>query len=310
MKSCKNYQKWLTLYALDELNEDERQQLEKHIESCPICAVDLQEDKILFDKFSKTRFAEPRDDLLAQCRTELRYRLVAEWRKGQSSMRQPLFESLNSFVRPRLAFAGVVFALFFGIVIGHYAIPTSPVPESEEITSKTENERILNIRNLRIDPATNEIEVELSTVKDIFVCGNLDDMWIRKALVFSLQDQNAPGMRIRAVNALSTASVRGNDIEAALIYVIENDQNSGVRLKAAKVLKNMPINEQIKNAFIRILLWDTNPAVRIEAVDALSRIEEESVKPAMQKAARRDENEYVRLKASNTLERLEKKPGE
>ena len=310
MKLCKKYKKLLALYVLDELSDTERKELEDHIESCPICPADLEEEKVLITKLAQTRRPEPNDDLLTQCRTELRYRLRAERRKRETAWWQRTAEALNPFTSLRLALAGPVVMLFIGIVIGHFLYPIRPTPPNAEIASGTEVERIMHVRSLRFDPVTNQVEVEFSTVKDVFLRGDMDDELIRKALVYSLQNQDTPGMRIRAVNALSATPVRGDEIEAALIYALENDENSGVRLKAAKVLRNMPLNELIKKAFIRILLSDTNSAVRIEAVDALSRVKGESVKPIMQRASRRDENEYVRLKASRSLERLEQNPKE
>ena len=308
MKSCKKYRKWLALYALDELNDDERQELEAHLKSCPVCAADLKEEKSLMARVAQSRLPEPSDDLLTQCRTELRFRLRVERRKHQTAWWQRAAEALNPFTSLRLALAGPVVMLFIGILIGHYFYPPQPTTPSEEIASTTNEERIINVRNLRLNPVTKQVEVEFTTVKDVFLCGDMDNELIRKALIYSLQNQHTPGMRIRAVKALRATPVRGDDLMAALIYALENDENSGVRLKAAKVLKSMPLNEYIKRAFIRILLRDTNPAVRIEAVDALSQIKEESVKPVMQRAARRDENEYVRLKASRALERLVEHP--
>ena len=66
------------------------------------------------------------------------------------------------------------------------------------------------------------------------------------------------------------------------------------------------MNEKIKRAFIRTLLKDTNSAIRIEALNALSGIEDEAdVRPIFRGASQDDDNEFVRWQASMALERLQ-----
>ena len=115
-----------------------------------------------------------------------------------------------------------------------------------------------------------------------------------------------PGLRLDAVKAAGAKSISDEELEDALIYAMKNDEIDGVRLKAAKVLTNLPINEKIKRAFIRVLIRDANSAIRIEALNALSGIKGEAdVRPIFRNASQDDGNEFIRLQASKALERLE-----
>jgi HEAT repeat protein len=82
---------------------------------------------------------------------------------------------------------------------------------------------------------------------------------------------------------------------------LENDPNAGVRLKVAQVLKQLPLNGLIKNSLIHALLRDENPAVRIEAIEALNRgsLTEEELAPFH--AAEEDSNAYIRLQVKRLL---------
>jgi hypothetical protein len=74
-----------------------------------------------------------------------------------------------------------------------------------------------------------------------------------------------------------------------------------VRLKVAQVLKQLPLNGLIKNSLIGALLRDENPAVRIQAIEALNRggLTEEEL--ATFHAAAEDSNAYIRLQAKRLL---------
>ncbi len=96
------------------------------------------------------------------------------------------------------------------------------------------------------------------------------------------------------------------ELEAALIYAMENDSVAGVRLKAAKVLQTLAMTATIKQAFMKILVRDPNSAIRIEALNALALLQGEmDLRPVLKEASDSDINEFVRMKAARALEKTE-----
>ena len=76
------------------------------------------------------------------------------------------------------------------------------------------------------------------------------------------------------------------------MYTLENDKNPGIRLKAIKLLKRLPMNESVKNILIQTLFHDSNTGVQVEAADALHDLEDPDVIPLLEKNAQ--ENEYTK----------------
>jgi HEAT repeat protein len=150
------------------------------------------------------------------------------------------------------------------------------------------------------------VQVQYSIVNDVQVRGKVENPLIRQALSYALYAEDQPSLRLRAVKAIgetyvSTSSVQDDEITEALAHALENDPNAGVRLKAAQVLKQLPLNNLVKNTLIRVLMRDENSAVRIQAIEALGQGNLTQDEQAVFHTAASDTNEYVRLQAKRLL---------
>lgn len=103
------------------------------------------------------------------------------------------------------------------------------------------------------------------------------------------------------------------EIANALAKVLRDDTHEGVRIRAVETLTTLPpsVATQTRDALIEALKSDPNPAVRLKAVEALIEIARsgEVLDTAMvdtlrQKAAQDDENLYVRVKAAEALSQI------
>ena len=215
-----------------------------------------------------------------------------------------VFESL---MKPLSQLATAAAILILGILIGRFGLTINDDSLITEPSSQDFfNPAVSDIDFIQYDPNSGNIAVQYKIVQAVSLQGKIDDPAIRKILVHTIRAEEHPGKRLKAVKAVAGKRFSDRELEDALIFAMENDSISGVRLKAAQVLGGFPINQSIKNAFIRVLLHDANSAIRIEAFGVLEElVEDGDITPILQSASRYDENEYIRLKASKKLERRE-----
>ncbi len=313
MKTREHLEKLIPLYFYDELADAEKKELEVHLEYCEKCRNQFEETKALHQILDKKINLEPSEKLIMQSRLQLRNRLREEQRVA---MKETWWEKFLDYVNtssPGFQLAGATAILVIGFLLGqfiHAEKAQNPLllPEMTAQLGSDEMSQPLinNIDLVAFDPKTDMVTVRYKSVSDVLLEGKIDDAPIRKLLVHAIRSEEHPGRRLTAVKAFGGRAFSDDEVEEALIYAVKNDAVDGVRLKAAKVLKTLPINQRIKTVFIRVLLKDNNPAVRIEAVEALSKVkEEEDVLPIFQGVSKGDENEFIRLKTSKELERRE-----
>ncbi len=308
MRRHEDLEKLIPLYFYGELSEDERLHLQRHLESCESCERRFGEVQALHTALNKKTAFEPAEELLTGLRLQLRERLRRE--------RSAWWPKFSISILPRrvgVPLAGAVACLLLGVFLGRWVWPDPASPPSSRLEvlksdpSYTSSRPLIsNIDLIEYDPQTGMVTVRYKSVSDVVLQGKAEDEPIRQVLAHAIRSEIHPGRRLTAVKAFDAAVLADAEIEEALIYALEKDTVEGVRLRAAKVLKALPLTGNIKKAFIRVLLKDPNPAVRMAAVEALSPAQGEvDVLPVLQDAARDDENEFIRLKTAHALQRLE-----
>jgi len=310
MSVKKHLEKLIPLYLYGELSEDEKREFEVHLDYCEQCRGLLEQTRELHAKLDQKVTLTPSEETLQNSRLRLRERLQEEQRKATAheSWWQKIMERLTESNRVYQV-AGAVAFLFIGIFLGQYVVPqphTTLLQSASDVPLREAASFISNVDMIQYNPNTGEVTVRYKIVNDVALQGGIDNPEIRRVLVHAIRGENHPGQRLTAVKASSVGQIADAELEDALIYAMENDEVDGVRLRAAKVLKSLPISQDIKRAFIRVLLKEPNSAIRIEALDALDKVvEQDDVFPILRDASRDDENEFVRLKAAKALERIE-----
>lgn len=296
--------KIITLYLYNELDAAEKRELETHLQFNEDSRTRLEELRAFHQLMDRKPVVEPTAALLEKSRLALRDRLREEQRK--SSQRPWFGQLLDAVVAGRvLAPAGGAIAiLLLGILIGRLSFPVVSKSAVEGSTSPTTSDTVIsNIEKVEYEPNTGQVTVHYQTMQEVALRGNIQDAAIRNVLTHAIRDEQNPGRRLAAVKAMQKQTFSDTKLENALIYAMENDSVAGIRLLAAKALRQLPINDNIEISFIKILLKDPNPALRIAAVEALSKSQQEDVMSVFQNAARGDANDFVRLTASKALEK-------
>jgi hypothetical protein len=292
------------LLVYGELPDDERFEMERHVERCAGCAAEVGAVRHFQESMSAAPSLEPSPNLLASSRMRLQEALEnAEHRP--SWQRFFTFDLASWMYQLRMAPAVTAVLLIVGFAGG--ALTTwkmKPATRTTvEVPNQTSQATIAGIRSINPDPADqNKVQINYDMVTRQQKEGSLSDPDIQKLLLFAAHSNVNPGVRNDAADALARQS-SDEQVRGALVYALRYDTNTGVRLKAIDALR--PYVKQdvhVRDAVVEAVLNDASPGVRTEAILALDPVKaDSSVRRVLQDLAERDHNEYIRRKAQDML---------
>lgn len=304
----------------EDINENIIKEIKEHIKSCSECKKEFEFQQNLDLFFNKDKKFEPSEKLLNEARLELRG--VLKTATAQVSTIQNFKDKLDKLIKPSYQLAlGGVFFLLIGFLIGYDVFHNNEIPVNNSNKNNTtefqnaslleqSNVRINNIRFISKNPNTGELEFTFDATKPIHIKGNINDPKIQSILTYSMVNEPNPGVRLNSINAISKdrPSKLDNDVKTALISVVRNDENPGVRRAALLELNKFPYDNKIKNALLYVLKKDKSSAMRIEAINGLVEAQKkgysfgpEELSVFKEKMAA-DENNYVRHYAKTFVE--------
>jgi HEAT repeat protein len=124
-----------------------------------------------------------------------------------------------------------------------------------------------------------------------------------------LNEQN-PGVRLQSINAMTLQKVPDREVKSTLITALKTDENAGVRKEALLALKNFSMDDDIKQAFLFVLTHDSNPGLRIAAINYLDSARvvgkgyDQDVLSVLREKMQSDDNNYIRLRAKAAIEEI------
>ena len=302
----------LLLYDSGELASGEKERLEKALSESPALRAELETLRAFLRDLRQSPSFDPSAELMSGVRHDLRVQLRRE------RLRPTWGERLEAWafdVRPAWQLAAAAALVVIGMFLDRMMFSAPRGMNAAELLQQfaaaqpvaAENGSVsplmAGVEYIRIDPQTDQVELHFNLVNDIQLRGSADDPTIRRVLAFALTQNDRPNVRLKAVKALAEKPVADDDVISALVNVMQNDDNEGIRLKAAQVLRNAPLNDKIKSALSWVLLRDRNAAVRMEALEALGNASLNENEMAALHAASADSNDYVRLQAKRLIER-------
>jgi HEAT repeats len=172
------------------------------------------------------------------------------------------------------------------------------------------NAWISNVRFINKNPQTGEVEFTFEATKLVHVSGNINDKKIQNLLLYAMLNEPNPGVRLNTLNAINKDQTQStnDELEQAIIKVAETDNNPGVRRAAVKSLNNFAFDNDIKNALLFVLQHDTNSSLRIDAINSLVSAKnkgfnfDRSDRNVLKNKSENDQNSYVRVAAQTVLE--------
>jgi hypothetical protein len=318
----KQYREWLALLPYNDLKKDQAQMLEEHLQGCESCRVELKELRQMHSFLEKNPTDLKLDSLLHEARTQLRSALREErgrrtfWQEWTASLAE-WWNELKRSPQYSAALAGV-FMFAIGILAGSFFLtqsitekvvvntdkngPTTPTTVTFPQPSST-NSEIANVRFIDSDATDGEVEIAFDAIKPMNLKGNIDDPAIQRVLTYAVLKENNPGVRLRAVNAIGSQQQEKKTpdplLKNALISALKFDKNAGVRKEALDILQKYPMDDEMKAAFLEVLIRDENPGMRVAAMKYLEA--QDSVDPevlnVLKGTAQNDQNAFVRTRA-------------
>lgn len=306
----------LTLYH--ELDDDQRDVLDKHLKSCTECSSEMAELTNLDTLLQKGRRIEVTDQLLDEARRELRVALRLE-KSGRFQFAEWL-DRFNIMPAPglRLALGGVA-ALVVGLSLGYLVFSPGMsydgigvIPAVGRAGLERNEPRVSGFRFVQPPQEGGGVEIAFDFVTPVQMKGNISDNAIQRVLAQALLNEENPGARIRTVSALAnevgSSKKPDEEIKKALLEALKSDGNAGVRKEALKALQKLPVDKVIKDALLYLLSHESNPGIRVEAINYLDRYVlgdspyDQDVLKVLKERMQTDNNNYVRITAKNVYE--------
>ncbi len=322
-RSHAKWEEWLELSQYGELSDADQRQLDVHLESCQRCRTfrnELDQFRMVMEQAAPARPAETdlldaRANLWSKMTPGLReHRSTAGWVSRFVDGLQGLTTSVLPQYRTVL---GGALLLFIGLAGGYYLAfqddrtPGFALPGMDR-TDLLSNEdvAISNVRFVDSDVPDGTLGIRFEAVRPVQIMGPVDDPDIQRVLTFAVLNEQNPGVRLRAVNAVSASAGLQSDheIRDALVTALKTDSNAGVRGEAFNALSRYPFDEAIRDAMIHTLVFDENPALRINAINRLQEQVpasfDENLESILRSRMVLDENAYIRTKARTVLSNL------
>ena len=322
-RSHTQWEEWLELSRYGELSDADQRRLDVHLESCDRCRAfrdRLDEFRHVMEEAAPSRpgaadLEAARSDLWSNVTLgRAEHRTLKEWMdrflNGLQSITFTAFPSYRSVL-------GGALMLFIGLVAGYYLTfqgGRSPgfLMAGMDQTDLLANDdvAISNVRFVDSDLSDGMLEIGFEAVRPVQIRGPVDDPGIQRVLTFTVLNEQNPGVRLRAVNAVSASDDLHSEreIKDALVTALKTDSNAGVRGEAFNALNRYPLDDDIRDAMIHTLVFDDNPALRINAINRLQEqvpaAYDENLERVLRASMISDENAYIRTKARTVLSNL------
>ncbi|OSY88659.1 hypothetical protein WH52_02995 [Tenacibaculum holothuriorum] len=133
-----------------------------------------------------------------------------------------------------------------------------------------------------------QIAASIAIVISAFLIGQKsnngsNEITIKEQQVLALLQNQSASKRIMAVSQAEEFNKNNTQIIDALIQKLFNDKNVNVRLAAAEALAKFSSLEKVKEALIKSLETEKVPAMQIELIQILAKIQEKRALEPMQK---------------------------
>lgn len=290
MTECNWARERLAMLLYGELSFDDEEKVESHLDQCGECRAALQREKAMHDAVDAIEI-EPSPSLLRTCRENLRAHLM----EAAPPRRAPWWDRIlpeRGFLRPVGALTLVAVGFF-----GARVVPYMNLNGSFNAASLAGDERVRYV-----EPAADgRVQVIVDETRQRVISGGLDDAPIRGLLLTAAKDPMDPGLRAEALGILSSRA-QAADVRGVLIYAVR-DRNAGVREKAISGLTPYVSDPEVRSALTYVLLSDSNPGLRTEAINLLTRgnVDRETVGALQELMARGEQLGYVRERCLRVL---------
>lgn len=299
----------VVLYIYDELADDAKFEFEQHTRHCLGCRRELDTAFEFKNGMASLPMKEVSPSFLAANRMKLQESLE-QAEQSRNIFSSLIFDAAGWFHQIKLAPALTAALLILGFAGGvgttykmmdrSKALPVAQQQQPQPTTPLAEA-NIADIQSITQQANSNEVSIKFNTLQPQTLNGSLNDPQVRQLLLLAARNRNS-GVAIDSIDML-TRSPEDNAVREVLVYSLRYDTNPGVRLKALEALKGYVRNDvQVRDAVVEALMHDNNPGVRQQAISLLDAVKaDSSVRAALTVLAERDQNKFIREESKRYL---------
>lgn len=227
------------------------------------------------------------------------------------------------FTGARVAFSGAA-AVALGLLIGYAVfgggtsgtVPATQVAEPAAGPWNADHTlgppTITNVRFVDVDPTQGEIELAYDLVRPAHLRADVEDARMKRMLTYAMVNEKNPGVRLKAIRTIDAYSkdTPDEDVKLALIDAAKSDPNDGVRKQALLALEALPFDEEVKQTYLFVLANDSNPGMRVTAINLLANARMEGhymgpdVVETLKNQMNSEESNYIRARTGAFIQEV------
>jgi hypothetical protein len=298
---CEEARETFLLFLYGELSFEEEERLELHIDECLGCREALAREKAMLKSFDRAELL-PSQELLDDCRVELRHRLAhVEVERGNfwDKLRQGFtihFHFAPGWMQP----VGALAMLVLGFLAARMTPGSFPTPwRAAGIVAEPVASRVRYVE----PTSQGKVQIVIDETRQRVLSGSLEDQSIQRLLLTAAKDPADAGLRVESVDLLKSRP-QSAEVRRALLYAVQHDSNAGVRLKALDGLKESASDPETRQTLTQVLLKDDNPGVRTQVIDLLIQHRSNAMVGVLQELMMKEDNGYIRMRCQKALREM------
>jgi hypothetical protein len=269
---CKGYREQFPLLLTDDLDQDQRNEIESHLAGCAECRQEFETSKKLWEMMGELPQPEPSQAMRSNFDA-----LLSNYKEELISRRNPVTEWINAITeywalkaRPRMAFSVmlVVAGLAFGYLLHR--------PGAATISY-----------NRQIDSLSSQVSE------------------MKQLMMLSLLQDPSASQRIRAVSYTEDLSNVNFKVIDALFTTLNGDPNVNVRLATLEALVKLSGEPTVREGLVRSINLQESPIMQSAIADVMVKLQEKSSVHSLQKLLdRKDLNKMVKINIEKSIQKL------
>jgi hypothetical protein len=265
---CEEVEAIIIDYLDNRLDDDQRAELEKHLETCERCLDELRDSQKILQLIYEDEMVKPEDSL----RINFYHMLHNEIKKSERTNSIPVQVlskpwHTQSFYKIAAGFALLICGTFLGITI---------------------HSGLLN------SYSANEIKQLHSEVTGL-----------RKAAMFTMLKGESSSDRIQAVNYADDLEKPDENVIEVLVKTLNHDKNVNVRMAAAYALAKFADQRSVCDSLVKSLSLQDDPILQVTLINILVEKKEKSaLKPIQQIITNKNTLKEVKQVAESGLQSL------
>ena len=269
----------MLLYCSDELSGQPKTELEDHLNTCSFCQERLYEMQQMVEHFQVIQSRQVSNAVIRPAH----HRVMEEIGHSQTSMAKFPWKKASTW----LAMAASLIVSFY---IGRVTVQSSAGNGYESLMTAYQ---MMEYGDVKINTETGNLAITLPKVENQTLTGSIQDAKVQRMAQAVLRYDVRSDVRINVLEMINSDMLMANeDLAQTVMFVLEHDTNPGIRLRAMRLLKRLPVSPELIAVLKRILMKGEIEGIRVQAADYLASKDYETNEAFIKQFARDDE--YMR----------------